>query len=141
MSRNSVRAAHRRRRVRGGLPAYDGVTDEQVYEQDGWQCRMPVCLHPGSRQLYPGLAVDDPWRASIDHVIPLSEGGPDTADNKRAAHQHCNMSADYKPRGLRQRLADVPGAEKLAGMFGDKAAPAPEDEAVPLDSAHCPAAG
>ena len=122
MSRNSVRAAHRRRRVKGDSPEYDGVTDEQVYERDEWQCRMPACLHPESRQLYPALALDDPWRASIDHVIPLRDGGADTADNKRAAHQHCNGVAGYQPRGMRQRLANVPGAEKLAGQFREPGA-------------------
>lgn len=118
MSRNSVRAANRRRRAGSESYTYDGVADEQVYERDRWQCQMPACLHPGSRGLHPGLALDDPWRASIDHVIPLREGGPDTADNKRAAHQHCNMAHDYQPRGMRQRLASAPGAEKLASLFG-----------------------
>jgi len=130
MSRNSSRAAHRRRRAGNDAYTYDGVTDEEIYERDRWKCRMPACLHPESRQLYPGLALDDPWRASIDHVVPLSEGGTDTADNKRAAHHHCNevhgRPLGYQPRGLRQRLADAPGAEKLASLLG-----VPDDGAVP----------
>lgn len=33
---------------------------------------------------------DDPWRASIDHIIPKSKGGSDKIDNLRLAHSLCN---------------------------------------------------
>ena len=32
----------------------------------------------------------DPWCFVVDHVIPLHLGGPDTLDNKQAAHNTCN---------------------------------------------------
>jgi 5-methylcytosine-specific restriction endonuclease McrA len=28
----------------------------------------------------------------VDHVIPLAKGGPDTIDNKAAAHRDCNST-------------------------------------------------
>ena len=39
----------------------------------------------------PELTSPHRWSASIDHVIPVAEGGTDSADNKRAAHTRCNV--------------------------------------------------
>ena len=32
----------------------------------------------------------DPLSFTVDHVIPRNKGGPDTLDNKAAAHRKCN---------------------------------------------------
>ncbi len=32
----------------------------------------------------------DPMSYVVDHVIPVAKGGPDTIDNKQAAHRSCN---------------------------------------------------
>jgi len=32
----------------------------------------------------------DPQSFVVDHIIPLSKGGPDTLANKAAAHRECN---------------------------------------------------
>jgi 5-methylcytosine-specific restriction endonuclease McrA len=43
-----------------------------------------------------GKAIDyslphlDPMAYVVDHVKPLAKGGPDTLDNKKAAHRECN---------------------------------------------------
>lgn len=37
------------------------------------------------------LRYPDPMSASVDHVMPLSQGGHDDAANKRAAHLVCNV--------------------------------------------------
>lgn len=34
----------------------------------------------------------DPLGLSIDHEIPISQGGPDTAANVTAMHLHCNLA-------------------------------------------------
>jgi 5-methylcytosine-specific restriction endonuclease McrA len=34
----------------------------------------------------------DPQSFVVDHVIPLAKNGPDTLENKRAAHRSCNSS-------------------------------------------------
>ena len=45
-----------------------------------------------------GLEIDydaphlDPGEYVVDHIIPLVKGGPDTLDNKAAAHRACNGS-------------------------------------------------
>ena len=32
----------------------------------------------------------DAWSYVVDHVIPLSKGGKDIIENKKAAHRECN---------------------------------------------------
>lgn len=32
----------------------------------------------------------DPMSFVVDHVVPIVKGGPDTIDNKQAAHRSCN---------------------------------------------------
>ena len=42
----------------------------------------------------------DPDSFVVDHVVPLDKGGPDTLDNKRAAHRSCNSTKrarDFAP--------------------------------------------
>lgn len=34
----------------------------------------------------------DPLSYTVDHITPRSKGGPDTLDNKQAAHRHCNRT-------------------------------------------------
>lgn len=38
------------------------------------------------------------WQATIDHIVPRSEGGADIASNKRSAHAACN-NREGGPRG------------------------------------------
>lgn len=63
---------------------WDGVTDAEILERDRWRCG--ICRKViGKKFRWP-----HPRSASVDHVIPLSQGGDDTAANKRAAHLACN---------------------------------------------------
>jgi hypothetical protein len=101
----SVARDRRKRRSHGGGSDFDGVPDESIYDRDQWECRMPACLHPEGRAIDPALkgAGWHPWRPSIDHVVPLADGGPDTEPNKRAAHSKCNDDADGLRRADRER--------------------------------------
>ncbi len=77
--------AARRRRLRRG-ESYDGVSDREIFDRDRWRCWL--CRKVIGRKIrYP-----HPRSASIDHIVPLSLGGDDTALNKRAAHLTCNMT-------------------------------------------------
>lgn len=63
---------------------WDGVTNEEILERDRWRCG--ICHKViGKTFKYP-----HPRSKSIDHIVPLVEGGDDTAANKRAAHLVCN---------------------------------------------------
>ena len=42
----------------------------------------------------------DPGEFVVDHVVPLTRGGPDTLANKQPAHRSCNSkkrARDYAP--------------------------------------------
>lgn len=78
-------AGSRRRRllVKG---TWDGITDQEILERDHWMCWL--CKRRiGKTYNYP-----HPRSASIDHVLPISLGGDDTAFNKKAAHLGCNTA-------------------------------------------------
>lgn len=63
---------------------WDGITDAEIMERDRWRCG--ICRKAiGKTFKWP-----HPRSASIDHIVPISEGGEDTAGNKRAAHLGCN---------------------------------------------------
>lgn len=49
----------------------------EIAERDGWTCHL--C----------GLPVDEA-AASMDHLVPLSEGGPHSRENVKLAHHLCN---------------------------------------------------
>jgi 5-methylcytosine-specific restriction endonuclease McrA len=43
-----------------------------------------------------GLSGLDDWGPTIDHVIPLVKGGPDTRNNVQLAHRTCNVAKGSK---------------------------------------------
>lgn len=43
----------------------------------------------------------DPMAYVVDHIVPVNAGGPDTLDNKQAAHRGCNRTkSDHLPEEL-----------------------------------------
>ena len=110
------RAERRARKAKRRL-TYDGVSDAAIFERDDWLCQVPGCGEPISRD----VVHPDPLSASVDHIVPLSLGGDDTASNKRAAHLICNMrrgTRDAAPEpasGWRQQtIAEHPAQKPLA---------------------------
>lgn len=74
---------HRQRARRAGV-AYEPVNVKRVYERDGWMCG--IC----GGKIAKDKKAPHPRSPSIDHIIPLSLGGPHTYDNVQAAHFGCN---------------------------------------------------
>jgi hypothetical protein len=70
--------------------------------RDRWTCAL--CGLPVLRQV-PNWIRIHPLRASIDHVIPVSRGGPDVAANTRLAHGYCNSVRHDDTEERRARLA------------------------------------
>jgi len=81
--RAASKAANRRRKANRRL-TFDGVTDPQIFGRDHWTCQ--ICGGP----IDPDLPSPAPRSATVDHIIPVTRGGTDTAPNKRAAHRICN---------------------------------------------------
>ena len=56
-----------------------------VYERDNWTCQL--CRLP----VDPRLAWPHPMSASVDHIVPLSQGGDHSLANVQCAHLRCNI--------------------------------------------------
>lgn len=63
-----------------------GITLARLWQRDGNLCAL--CDLPMWRCV--SWKDNDPLHASIDHVIPLSRGGPNTWANTRLVHRICN---------------------------------------------------
>lgn len=69
---------------RRGCAGSGTYTLTYVAERDGWSCHL--CGERVDRRL-PGTNEQGP---TIDHLVPISDGGEDTAANVRLAHRSCN---------------------------------------------------
>jgi 5-methylcytosine-specific restriction endonuclease McrA len=67
-----------------------------IMERDEWRCQMPICLYPGEILSLVSRAPLSATSPTLDHIVPISKGGPDVADNVRAAHLGCNSSGRTK---------------------------------------------
>lgn len=74
---------YRRRARNYGVP-YEPISRAKVLERDGWKCG--ICGEKIDRR----AKAPHPRSKSLDHIIPLSEGGGHTWDNVQAAHFMCN---------------------------------------------------
>lgn len=83
-----------RRRARLFDVEFEKLDRRDVYERDGWICGL-CCESVDPNEEWPSLL-----SASLDHVIPLSKGGPHVHSNVQLAHLGCNIS-----KGNRQELA------------------------------------
>lgn len=78
---------NRRRNRRRALAAgndHESYTMAQVAERDEYACM--ICLTSIDMQ----LSGRDPMGPSIDHIIAIVNGGPDTLTNVQLAHMSCN---------------------------------------------------
>ncbi|MFI6681893.1 HNH endonuclease [Kribbella sp. NPDC050470] len=90
----------RRRRARlAGAVTGDPVNRDRIADRDGWRCG--IC----NRAVNPVLAYPHPRSASLDHIIPLAEGGSHEPANIRLAHLTCNVGRGA--RGGNEQLALV----------------------------------
>lgn len=80
-----AQANHARRAVQNGVMT-DRVMLSEVYEKFGGICG--ICGKPVSRQ-----------KATLDHMIPLSRGGPHVMDNAQPAHRLCNYKKGNRLAG------------------------------------------
>lgn len=91
---DKVTANTRRRkaRIRGSLAEpYDPI---QIFERDSWTCG--ICR----RGIDLLLRWPDPMSRSIDHILPISMGGADVANNVRASHLRCNVLRGNGTNGI-----------------------------------------
>jgi hypothetical protein len=69
------------------------ISPLDVFKRDDWTCWL--CHQPvDMSQQHP-----EPNAPTVDHVIPISKGGPHTMDNVRCAHSICNMKKNNSTIG------------------------------------------
>lgn len=89
--RNQRKCAARAARKRGAfVEVVDPLT---LFERDGWTCHL--CKKKVRRNLS-GMHLDGP---TIDHIIPLAEGGQHSYANTALAHRRCNSNKGARAVG------------------------------------------
>jgi 5-methylcytosine-specific restriction endonuclease McrA len=76
--------------------AYEPINVMRVFARDGWRCRMCGVLTPRSlRGTYDACAPE------LDHIVPLSRGGPHAWHNVQCLCRECNhVKGDAMPHEL-----------------------------------------
>lgn len=77
-------AVKARRRARVTTTQQRPFSRIRVFERDGWRC------HLCNRTTRPETPWQHPDHPTIDHLVPISEGGPHTEENAATAHRRCN---------------------------------------------------
>lgn len=89
-NRETVLARNRQKRAQKRNAVSEPYTKDDILQRWGSDCH--ICGEPidftASRRRGKGL--------QLDHVIPLSKGGPDTISNVKPAHAFCNTSKKDK---------------------------------------------
>jgi len=89
--------AHRRRALLKAQFVED-VSLDVLYKRDQGECG--VCHR---KVMKPGGLKRGPLMASIDHIVPISEGGEHSYANTRLTHYRCNLRRSN--RGGNEQLA------------------------------------
>jgi 5-methylcytosine-specific restriction endonuclease McrA len=86
---DKINGIARRKRAMKRANGWEKYTEAQVLELYGTNCH--ICDNPIDLSLNRKIGSDS-WEMSlhIDHVIPISKGGPDTLANVKPAHGICN---------------------------------------------------
>jgi 5-methylcytosine-specific restriction endonuclease McrA len=94
---NMRRAAKLRRRAAKRDAYIANVSPRKIYERDRWRC------HLCRRVVRRSAVVPHPLAPTIDHVIPLAQGGTHEPANCATAHYRCNNTKGA--RGSGEQLA------------------------------------
>jgi 5-methylcytosine-specific restriction endonuclease McrA len=94
-ARHIWRQVKSRRNARKKGNGWEFYTEQKVLEKYGYNCsicNLPIDLTAPRRTGKPG------WENGlhIDHVVAISNGGPDTLANVRPAHGLCNLNKSNK---------------------------------------------
>lgn len=76
---------HRRRSIRFDV-SYEVIDPLEIFRRDKWICQL--CLSPVNQD----VAFPHPLSATLDHITPMSKGGPHTRDNVQCSHWCCNSA-------------------------------------------------
>ncbi len=100
-NRGRRRLAKDRRRVRKREAFREDVYRAKVFAADGYRCHLCGLMTDRSK------VVPHPKAPTIDHVIPLAEGGTHEPSNCRTAHFLCNSIKGDRGGGEQMLLLTV----------------------------------
>lgn len=89
----SNRVSARMRRARKRAVEYEEVWRSRIFERDGYRCG--IC----GRRCLKGKDVPHPQAPTLDHIVPLAQGGPHTYRNIQTACYLCNVIKADGPGG------------------------------------------
>lgn len=96
------------RRVQIAEAGSEAVSKVAVFDRDRWLCQL--CWTPVDRT----ARVPDDHAPTLDHIIPVSLGGPHTMANLRTAHFICNSRRGNEV--LAHRDGSVPSGQGGKGV-------------------------
>jgi len=85
--------SNHRKRARYYGVRYEPIKKRAIFERDGWRCG--ICNKKVDRR----LKFPHPMSASLDHIIPMSLGGPHLLHNVQCSHFGCNSRKCANPAG------------------------------------------
>jgi len=91
------RAKRRKQRALKFSVEHAAYSAAYIYNRDQWVCG--IC----GRKINKRMKYPNPLSPSVDHIVPLSQGGTDTPTNVQASHLRCNLSRKVGP-GVQLRL-------------------------------------
>ena len=89
--------ARRRAKIRDGCRS-ERVESRAIFERDGWRCQLCGARVPRSAK-WP-----DPRSPSLDHIVPLSQGGGHEPRNVQLTHLTCNVRKQARASSDQLRL-------------------------------------
>ena len=94
---HKAREADRRRRALKQANIHKPYSEDQVLKLYGTDCHICKEEIDLSAKRSPGAPG---WELAlhIDHVVPLSQGGPDTLNNVKPSHGLCNLQKNNKEK-------------------------------------------
>jgi len=97
---NKLRDFNRKRHALKHTTQIESINEKTVYLRDGWKCQH--C----KKRVDKNLRWPNPLSPSLDHIVPLSQGGTHTYNNIQLAHLKCNLSKhnNVLPQGEQMRL-------------------------------------
>jgi len=90
------RSKNKARRIRLVGVEYEYISRAVVFDECGWICGL--CDQP----VDPDLKWPDPRSASLDHIVPLAQGGGHVRANTQLAHYDCNSRKGASPPTIDQ---------------------------------------
>lgn len=73
---------------------HDRIDPLAVFARDGWRCQLCSRKTPKAKR---GTCADN--APELDHIVPLSKGGPHSLTNVQCACRACNNAKGSRPLG------------------------------------------